>query len=364
MTAFTHALYYPWQDIHDAAWLRTACLYWDEIATVVAPGDNSPYKSHETQLLQDNGILVPIYPDDRIAIVAAASLHDLTKSKEWKRALTAMERSQAAYFLEQRNEYVTNLHFALAWGKFNPDRILDWRLLGGSITHLYLTILASEISLRTGRALVTDKPGLRLLAESIRLSYPLPGTIVLEDGRALPLKLTRRTAVRDTGLSTQVAIVDLLLNAIKINPEVPISKIIDFRQRYWSELIQLRNEIDRLGRELRDDLSNGEYAITQDALQRAAADKYKSVEAALSRLERQLEARRIESRREWMEVALLAVVPSSVAAPALGLKSIGVGGAAAAIRLVFGMWRTRRQSTAIIDDDPYSYLLLAHKSLR
>src|SRR5207253_581451 len=120
------------------------------------------------------------------------------------------ERSQTAYLLEQRDDRITDPHFETAWGAFHHDRILDWRRLKGSVAHLYLTILASTVARSTGRTLVSDMPGMRLLAESVRIGYPLPGTILIEGGRALPIKdIFNAQADKITASSMHVAVVEL-----------------------------------------------------------------------------------------------------------------------------------------------------------
>lgn len=359
VAAFTKALYYPWQDVHDARWLRTACLYWDEIATIVARGDRSPYNSPETKALHDRGVLVPIsvFYDD--AWRSAGLMRRLARSKEWKDVLTRGERRRAAYLLETRDEWITGFHWDIMYGAFKKDRLLDWRHLRGNIAHMYLTILAASVSASTGRALITDTPGMRLLAESVRIGYPLPGVIQLQGGGQLPTPNFWEDP--EPPQSLQVAVIDVALRAVDVDPGVPIGRLIDFREKYSDELIRFRSEIDRLAREVRDDLRNGEYATAPDAVSQAVHDKLKTVDSAIMSLERRLRDQRISSKREWLEVAMLATVPSAVVAPTLGMKSLPIGATAAAIRIGFGMRKSAIQRNRMIDGDPYSYLLLARR---
>ncbi|UCZ56412.1 hypothetical protein LGV61_11870 [Desulfurispirillum indicum] len=44
--AFTKSLYYPWIDIPDEAWLKTAGLYWDKIQTIVPSSIEHRTKGH------------------------------------------------------------------------------------------------------------------------------------------------------------------------------------------------------------------------------------------------------------------------------------------------------------------------------
>jgi hypothetical protein len=58
--SFTHALYYPWIDIRDQGWLKSATLYWERISTIVPVSIENPYQSAEARILQEEGILAPI----------------------------------------------------------------------------------------------------------------------------------------------------------------------------------------------------------------------------------------------------------------------------------------------------------------
>jgi hypothetical protein len=363
MTAFTQALYYPWQDIHDEAWLRTACLYWDEIATIVAPGDSEPYRTTVTRALNDNGLLRPI--DDYFfeAKEAGEILGDLAGREAWKGILTKDERGHAARILrETEPSRVTSVHIRDIRQVLREYDLVNWRHVKGNVAHLYLTILASLVSRSTGRALITDKPGMRALADSVRVGYPIPGTIELRDGRSLPVPKVGLLELDDSPKSMQVCIIELALQTLHVDPSVPIAKLIDFRDSHSYELVRFRNEVDRLGRELRDDLKSGEYASTPAAIAQSAKNKYKGVEAALSSLERQLQAQHIASRREWLEIAMLAAAPSTMAAPALGLKSMALGAVTAMIRIGFVARKSRTLQNDIISGDPYSYLLLAQQT--
>jgi hypothetical protein len=50
-------LYYPFMDIPDTGWLRNALLHWDNLYTLVPAGLDVPYRSRDTRLLADEGIV-------------------------------------------------------------------------------------------------------------------------------------------------------------------------------------------------------------------------------------------------------------------------------------------------------------------
>lgn len=63
MHLYDTALYYPYVDIDDPRWLRTAVLFWDHIQTIVPTEIEQPYRNRESQLVQDAGFLSPLACD-------------------------------------------------------------------------------------------------------------------------------------------------------------------------------------------------------------------------------------------------------------------------------------------------------------
>ncbi len=62
-TMLGSALYFPYIDIQDPAWLRSAVLFWDEIKTIVPKAVNEPYRQKDTRILWQEGFLEPLSPD-------------------------------------------------------------------------------------------------------------------------------------------------------------------------------------------------------------------------------------------------------------------------------------------------------------
>lgn len=58
--AFSSALYYPYIDIIDLDWLKTAVLFWDSISTIVPESVVEPYEQNDTKYLESTGFLKPI----------------------------------------------------------------------------------------------------------------------------------------------------------------------------------------------------------------------------------------------------------------------------------------------------------------
>src|ERR1039458_4731516 len=56
----SQALFYPWIDIRDEAWLKTSLLYWDSVRTIVPASIESPYSTETGRALEAAGFLVPL----------------------------------------------------------------------------------------------------------------------------------------------------------------------------------------------------------------------------------------------------------------------------------------------------------------
>jgi hypothetical protein len=54
------ALFYPWIDIRDESWLKTAVLYWDSVRTIVPESIDAPYSTETGSALESAGFLVPL----------------------------------------------------------------------------------------------------------------------------------------------------------------------------------------------------------------------------------------------------------------------------------------------------------------
>jgi hypothetical protein len=57
------ALYYPYIDIEDSKWLRSAILFWNSLQTIVPRAVRDPYKERDTRILWKEGFLDPLRCD-------------------------------------------------------------------------------------------------------------------------------------------------------------------------------------------------------------------------------------------------------------------------------------------------------------
>jgi hypothetical protein len=54
------ALFYPWIEITDQAWLNTSFLYWQSIRTIVPESINEPLALHTTSTSKNRFVVAPI----------------------------------------------------------------------------------------------------------------------------------------------------------------------------------------------------------------------------------------------------------------------------------------------------------------
>ncbi len=58
----TQALFYPWIDIRDEAWLKTSLLYWDSVRTIVPESIDAPYSTEVGRALRSYVRTWPLDP--------------------------------------------------------------------------------------------------------------------------------------------------------------------------------------------------------------------------------------------------------------------------------------------------------------
>lgn len=90
----TQALYYPWIDIRDEAWLKTSLLYWDTVRTIVPESIETPYSSETGCALQEAGFLVPLRVHSRME-----EIEELTDD-----ALTYLNKTEGGELLVARSQ--------------------------------------------------------------------------------------------------------------------------------------------------------------------------------------------------------------------------------------------------------------------
>lgn len=356
--AFTRALYYPWQEILDTAWLKSALLYWDKIATLVPPDDPQPYKTCDAKAFVEGGVLISAFPREGLINEATAKLVEFSQSKAWSMILGG-KKGQTINSLAERykierysvwwNDIVTYL------GKHKDPRVRDWNQLDSNIATLYLTILAAKHAEHFHQALVTDRPGLRALAESIQIGRPVPEAVELQALTLPPMPPTSglRKSVGDAEAALGLRVT---LESINIDPGTSVEKILRFREKYSYELGNFRSKIGELAVSL-----SGDYPSFA-AFEQAVADAYmNSVIPSIAALNHALRSQKIATELNWISVGAFASVPpllTEAIGPIGTSVGLAVGGALA---VTVQMAKARVATQQVRSKDPYSYVIRARR---
>ena len=278
--AFTHALYYPWIDIEDSGWLKTAMLYWDKISTIVPENITKPYEADDSASLYQAGILQPlnVRPWDEAVYDASRDFTEYLDSVEAASVLQREWEQQPKHFLKPVNE-VSKLNKlkmdeGLVQRLIESGRVIeagDWLVLDREMIEYYMTLLAANLSKEKHLALLTKDEVFEQLSNKVK-RRDNPGIRKQRLGEAL--------------------LAQVVLETVKIEPDTPIEKIIGFRKNYADEIGVFRTEIGKLAQGIDPETPSVE------ALQQQVHDIYlNQIQPSVSNLQKALRGRNI---RIWV----------------------------------------------------------------
>jgi hypothetical protein len=183
-------LYYPSIEIKNTEWLKIACLYWNRIYTI-APRSVSPYSENvDTAKLAQRGWLCPL----RISEASRGNYLEVPPSESsqaWFRHLIQeqlgldkepwrLQRSGSGLVHSDKlsRQLLSELELGAYVKSFRSptDR---WLYLRPDIATLYMTVLAAFIGTAEGLPVVTDRPALLEVVDSVRVGTALPDLVRL-----------------------------------------------------------------------------------------------------------------------------------------------------------------------------------------
>jgi len=368
------ALYYPWIDIHDEAWLKSSVLYWDSVRTIVPESIANPYESDAGRALQDAGFLMPLRVISEMPEVEALADDVLTflASEEGVELLLDSGDGCRHYIHPQKLPYM--LRELEGMSRLHPEKLPheirhalrrlgmhqdgDWFRVDGVFAKYYMTLLATRLAERLGHALVTELPAADRLAVAARLDGQMqslvPWRSYSRQWREYEALGPRQIMPRHLapGLLAHLAI-----DRIGICPDTPIDDLIDFKEKHRDELSLFRNAIQSLASSVESDDS-------VEALRARIQSLYDGqVRPAVSNLQKALDGRRIK----WLSEGLLKVaflsagsssmlVASGMAVPTALLVGAGVSLVASGI-----MYNVDRQQS--LAESPFAYLVSMQRAL-
>jgi len=360
--AFTVGLYYPWIDVRSEGWLKTACLYWDKIRTVVPQSMDSPYSSVTARQLQEAGILVPLRVNPEMVNVL-----DLTDKVV---GYVNLPETRDILFTRSRRKGGRERHsdYPMRMARMSPEKfsnevryIVERELLSKEhegfyevderFANYYMTILATTLSEQMGAGLLTDSSIPDTLALTLRTGLPSPRRSPERRHHHYwddePL-LIEEVDSRNVG---QGMLANMIIERLSIDPTTEVDRIIKFREDHSSELGRFRTKVAELTSSIPENMP-------PTALRQRILDIYRNeVLPAADSLKQAL----IGSRINWLGEGLLKISLLSAGSTSM-LYALGFSGpsallAGAGVSLTIGAIRYHRGRKDALAQNPYSYLL-------
>lgn len=383
------ALYYPFIDITDSAWLKSAILFWDEIQTIAPTSIHEPYQTEDTKICAEEGYLSALRcdlhhdvledlgrrviklidePDDFDLVTKnqATGYALMHANKIGKEARDRMNRlvglnpdkispdMRAVFFqngglefisVEKMDPHLAEMMMDYHYYRMHPEKISrmlrrhvahnhenagnDWLLVNGHFAATYMAAMAALLADRISVSPLTDHEissgvNLRCLLDDVTSNSP--------------------SAARG-------ALVSVVMEGIRINPETKISKILKFRRKRRDQLAELAGQLDKLKSGIENFSDSREL---QDGSMRIYENE---IRPNLANLKRELDNQAIESAWDGMLTAsTYSVAPCAglVAAGVSEAVALGVGGLLSAAGLSIKSYLARSKARAA---SPYTYLL-------
>jgi len=366
--AFTRALYYPNIDIENSDWLKTAVLFWDSISTIVPESMRSPYQYRDTEYLADIGFLQPInvHSEDESVVGIENEIIEAIHTPEFYAMLFNSQNTYGIF--NEKMSY--RLRHMLEMG-INREKI-SWELrrrfedLGENFHHgdmfyfedsfayLYMVTLANKICENHSIALVASDSQADNFAKTLRLGNQRPLAFERNYRRIFrPTRDCSRERHYEQGL-----MLDLIVNGLRVSPDVPLNDIVAFKERHRDELGAFRTQLGKLVQEIPQDKP---LAATQQIVHDIYTDgflrDYNELKKALD-----------SSKIKWFADSLVKI--SAVSASATGIPMM-LGAtvpqallAGAGVSLLASVVSYNVDKAQRLRNNPYSYLLAATREFR
>jgi hypothetical protein len=363
--AFTKALYYPWIEIQDQGWLKNAMLYWEQIQTIVPISLQNPYSTKTAKEFYDAGLLVPSYVESDMQAITELTEPVLRylDSPEGTNVLFPISEQHYIYSDKLPNElrrmiemYPEKLSHEIRYrledtfsgGKRNNLFSVDARF-----ANFYMTLLATNLSEKSGLGLLTSSPPSDRLSTAVRLDSHISfrETIPSHNRRFMHnINVPRALA--------QGMLADLIIAKITIDPETSVSNILRFKNQRSDELGRFRTKIDELTKSVSTD-----QPITR--LRQGVEDIYTNeVLPAINSLKATL----TDSGIKWTADNLVKVTVYSTGSTSipllLGLATPYALLVGAGVSLTASVISYNRDKADKLRQNPFSYLIASEKEFQ
>lgn len=354
---FSRALFYPYIEINDEAWLKTQCLYWDSISTIV-PAGLKCYTTPTARYLHEANILRPFRVRADMSDVYEAgneAMHYL-ETKEGAAVLRSGSERTASVKIRRLARMAANETGRIHGGKMAPpvvERVL--KVAGGkwpraqflrvprTFADYYMTLLASCIGRNHGYSILTHLPNRGSLATRSMLGVRPDST----DQSRVPAQVAE-------GLLAYT-----ILRTVAVGPRTSVKKLVKFREQHAAALGRFRAATRELVESLSGDLA-------PEALQTHIETLYSdNVLPALDELTGRLRDNRIACGYNNLKLSTLASASPTVLGTILTGTAAGpfalAAGAGLSVVLSIANYRVQRRD--LLRSSPFSYVASAQAQL-
>ncbi len=368
------ALFYPWIDIPDEAWLKTSVLYWDLVRTIVPASVDTPYSTETGRALEAAGFLMPLRVHSKME-----EIEELADD-----ALTYLGTAEGAELLvaepggHAHDIHVEKLPYRLGrLAEMHPEKLpveirhilenlarpssrgSEWLQVDDGFANFYMTLLASRLAERIGAGMLTSLPAADRLAVTARLDAQLNGLVPLN---TRPWRHWREYEAfgRRRPMPRHLApgmLAHLSIERIAVAADTSIDVLIDFRERHQDELALFRTKVKELAATVNTDQP-------VEALRQRITDLHNNeVAPAIANLKQALDGRRIRWLCDGLlKIAFLSAGSSAMlVAAGLAVPTALLAGAGLSLVATGTMYNVDKQES--LRANPYAYLLSVQREL-
>ncbi|WP_369253803.1 DUF6236 family protein [Streptomyces sp. R35] len=360
-------LYYPYVNFRDEQWLKTAALYWPQLARIVP--DRFPVTDSDTAraLTAELDFVVPVEPSSSALGVSsvfldviAAYADDLRQRYGWAVAEPQPPGRAYLHWGEVAPDvrealFAADLAVPSRGTRFSEPGVDDWVGMDPALVWVYKCALSEEVARRGDFVPTTDQAAAHAASHG------------WDAERVADALLDRTSELREPreALSGDLADVVGMLAVRIVVPEeldaVPVGKIVELRRRHKDEFDTFNREVTAAAADLREHLA--------DVTLPTAIDRYVSMEVG-RRFERPLEELRRAMRGLGIDTAFSAAnlkfaVPATLAGMAGGVYAGPLVSTATGVTFALaGLARTATgERQALRASSPSAYLLSVEKGL-
>ena len=341
------ALYYPYIDIDDSRWLRTAILFWEQIQTIVPSEISHPYANRETRLLQAEGLLTPL----------ACNLRGDLLQDLGRRVIKYIERPELSHGV--LNVVVGASHDRARHPGRLPGALVD----RSTRAHLHRSKMSPEmldqlIDAETDEAgfLLVDGPfaAFYMSALANRLARETGTVAVSNDSYAFGIQLDTMLdeVLSDAPAAANGILMSAVFESLTVDASVPLERVVRFRHRNENRLRELGYKFGELSDKI------GKSEDLREIKENAGRFYVRTIRTEVEKLKASLEDAGIGAI--WTGVRN-AVTLSSAAGTAinklLGVPANIVLGAGAFVTIVDIAVQAHLAGRKIRRESPFSYLL-------